>query len=374
MAKILLFANTDWYLFNFRLGLIKELRNQGHEIVLLSPPGNFHERLKENGFQWISFSLSRQGINPISETFTLWRLFRLYQQVKPDLVHHFTIKPVIYGSFAAHLLNIHGIINSITGLGHLFIDPGFITSLLRRLAKWLYRFSLHRTQVIFENPEDQNIFIQNKFITLEQSHLILGTGVDVDKFQPTQKTNNIPIVLFSSRLLATKGLIEYMDAIRILKQKGYKARFAIAGTTDPGNPASIPQGQLDAWQQSDLAEFWGWQDDMPTILAKTDIFCLPSYREGIPNALLEACACGLPIVTTDVPGCRDVVQHGVNGLLVAPREAQILAEALVTLLINPALRSTMGKASRQIALEKFSLSHIISQNLGVYAQAMNKHG
>jgi len=372
-VKIILFANTDWYLYNFRLTLAKELRKQGHEVILLSPPGDFHERLETQGFSWIPFPLSRQGINPFNELKTIWHLIRVYQQIHPDIVHHFTIKPVIYGSLAAHTLEVPGIINSITGLGHLFIDSGFITRILLKLAKWLYRFSLRRTQVIFENPEDRNIFIQNKFIQPEQANLILGTGVDTEKFQPAEKTNEIPLVLFSSRLLATKGLAEFMDAIRIIKQGGVKARFAVAGTLDPGNPASIRQEQLDSWKQETLAEWWGWQDDMPSTLANTDIFCLPSYREGVPNALLEACASGIPIVTTDVPGCRDVVRHGVNGLLVVPRDSPSLANALETLLTDPVLRSTMGKAGREIALEQFSLSHIISQNLGVYEQVHKKH-
>ena len=372
MAKIILFANTDWYLYNFRLKLASKLCEQGHELFLLSPPGDFHTRLREQGYQWIPFPLSRQGINPFNEIKTLVRLISIYKQIRPEIVHHFTIKPVIYGSIAAHILSISGIINSITGLGHLFIDSGFVTHMLRGLAKWLYRISLRGTQVIFENPEDRNTFIQNKFIEPEQSHLILGTGVDVNKFRPSEKGNSIPLVLFSSRLLMTKGLVEFMEAIEILHQKKLMARFAVAGTPDPGNPASISEAQLNLWKKSDLAEWWGWQDDMPAALAKTDIFCLPSYREGIPNALLEACASGLPIVTTDVPGCRDVVQHGVNGLLVPPRDANALASALEALLISPDRRITMGTAGRQLALNRFSLSHIISQNLEVYDQVMNK--
>jgi glycosyltransferase involved in cell wall biosynthesis len=366
MAKILLFANTDWYLYNFRLALIRHLRVQGHEIILLSPPGEFQDQLKAQGFAWMPFPLSRQGINPLKEIQTLVSLRRIYRQVKPDVVHHFTIKPVIYGSFIARRLKIPGIINSITGLGHVFIDPGIVTRVVRFFTAWMYRISLRGTQVIFENPTDRDIFIQNRFTTPAQTHLILGTGVDVEKFRPTEKSNAVPLVLFSSRLLATKGLFEFMDAIRILKAKGLNARFAIAGTPDPGNPASISQGQLDSWRHESLAELWGWQDDMPAALAQADIFCLPSYREGVPNALLEACASGLPIVTTDVPGCRDVVQHGVNGLLVPPQDGKSLAGALETLLNDATLRSTMGNAGRQIALEKFSHVHIISHNMAVY--------
>jgi len=370
--KVLLFANTDWYIYNFRIDLAKSLRAKGYEVVLLSPPGDYQNLLQENGFQWIPFPLSRQGINPLGELWTLWRLIRVYSRVKPDIVHHFTIKPVIYGSLSAHILGIKGIINSITGLGHIFIDTGFVTRIVRVLAKILYRTSLGQTQVIFENPEDRNSFIQNQLLQSEQSHLILGTGVDVKKFQPTPKNNDTPLVLFASRLLSTKGVLEFVEAAQLIKQKGLRARFAIAGTPDPGNPASISSEQIDLWRTSQAVEIWGWQSDMPITLAKADIFCLPSYREGVPNALLEACACGLPIVTTDVPGCRDVVKHKANGFLVPPRASQALAEAIEILLSDPTLRDKMGKTGRQIALENFSLDKIIEQTMMVYQKITSK--
>ena len=372
MPKILLFANTDWYLYNFRLILARELRRQGYEVVLLSPPGDFQNLLQENGFHWIPFPLSRQGINPFSELHTVWRLLHIYRQVKPVIVHHFTIKPVIYGSLAAHILGFRGIINSITGLGHLFIDTGFVTRVIRNLAKFLYRTSLNGTQVIFENPEDRNIFIHNRLLNPEQTNLIPGTGVDIKKFQPTTRTNTTPLVLFASRLLITKGVLEFIEASQLLKKKGLKIRFVIAGTPDPGNPASISPEQIEAWKQSDAVEVWGWQADMPSTLAQADIFCLPSYREGVPSALLEACASGLPIITTDVPGCRDVVTHGINGLLVPPQDPQALADAIGTLLTDPKRRDEMGKAGRQLALDKFSLEKIIDQTLTVYQKVLGK--
>ena len=366
MPKTILFANTDWYIYNFRLALAKELQSRGHEVLLLSPPGDFHEQLQTYGFRWISFPLSRQGTNPFSELQTLWRLICLYRREKPDILHHFTIKPVIYGSLAAHLLRIKGVVNSITGLGHLFIDPNLITRILRNFAKVLYRVSLHNTQVIFENPEDRNTFIQNRLLKPEQAHIILGTGVDVQKFQPSPNKKIPPLILFASRLLITKGLLEFVEAAKMLHKKGLRARFAIAGTPDPGNPASISSEQIDSWKKNGVVEVWGWQNNMQTALGKADIFCLPSYREGVPSALLEACASGLPIVATDVPGCRDVVTHGVNGLLVSPQDSDALADALERLLVDPNLRDKMGKMGRQIALEKFSLDKIIEQTLAVY--------
>jgi glycosyltransferase involved in cell wall biosynthesis len=189
--------------------------------------------------------------------------------------------------------------------------------------------------------------------------------VDVDKFRPTSKKNDPPIVLFSSRMLVTKGVLEYVEAIRILKGKGIMARFALAGKADPGNPASIPDEQIETWKQSNLVEWWGWQDNMPAALARTDIFCLPSYREGVPNALLEATACGLPIVTTDTPGCRDVVTNGVNGLLVPVKNPQAIAEALELLIMDPALRRRMGEAGRGIAVN-FSDIKVNRETLAVY--------
>jgi glycosyltransferase involved in cell wall biosynthesis len=366
MARILLFANTDWYLFNFRNALIQHLRASGHEIILLSPTGDFQTKLKEQGFEVHSFPISRQGLNPVDEIKTWIRLRRLYRQIKPDIVHHFTIKPVIYGSLAAHSLRIPGKINSITGLGHVFIDASFLTRLVRNIAIWLYRLSLRDTQVIFENPTDRDIFVQNKLLDLEQTHLIPGTGVDVEKFRPIEKSRSVPLILFSGRLLVTKGLFEFMDAIQILKAKGVNARFAIAGAPDPGNPATISEKQLELWRQAGIVEVWGWQENMPATLAQADIFCLPSYREGVPNALLEACASGLPIVTTNAPGCRDVVENNVNGLLVPVRNAQKLAEALERLINNPELRLLLGKQGREIALNKFSTFHINQQILAVY--------
>ena len=270
MSKIILFANTDWYIFNFRLALAKELRARGHEVILLSPPGDFHQHLQSSGFEWIPFTISRQGTNPFSELQTLWRSIRLYHRLKPDIIHQFTIKPVIYGSLSAHILGIKSIVNSITGLGHLFIDPGFITRVLRSFAKILYKLSLHRTQVIFENPEDRNTFIQNRFLKPEQTHLILGTGVDIKKFHPVPKENDLPLILFASRLLVTKGISEFVEAAKLLKQKGLKARFAIAGTPDPGNPASISPEQINTWERSGMVEMLGWQKDMPSMLAQTD--------------------------------------------------------------------------------------------------------
>jgi glycosyltransferase involved in cell wall biosynthesis len=371
MSKILFFANTDWYIYNFRLSLAQELRRKGHEVLLLSPPGNFHKFLQANGFQWMPFPLSRQGIKLFPELWTIWHLIRLYHGLRPDIVHHFTIKPVIYGSLAAHILRIPGIINSITGLGHLFIDTGARTRLLRTMVKVLYRITLRRTQAIFENPEDRDIFIQNQLLTAEQSHLIMGTGVDVEKFHPTAKSNGTPVVLFSSRMLVTKGLLEFTEATRLLKQKGINARFALAGRADPGNPASIPEEQLHAWKNSGLLEWWGWRDDMPSTLAQADVFCLPSYREGVPNALLEAAACGLPIVTTDVPGCRDVVTDGLNGLLVPVRNAPILAKALETLLSDARLRHQMGVAGREIAVNKFGLGKVNEETLMIYERFLS---
>ena len=372
MPKILLFANTDWYLYNFRLSLAKELRRQGYEVILLSPPGDFQKRLQENGFQWIPFPLSRQGTNPFSELYTVWRLVQIYRQAQPVIVHHFTIKPVIYGSLAAHVVGIKGIINSITGLGHLFIDPRFITRVIRGLAKILYRTSLRHTQVIFENPEDRDTFIQNRLLKPSQTKLILGTGVDTDKFQPTTKSQGVPLVLFSSRLLASKGILEFVEAAQRLKQTGANARFAIAGIPDPGNPASISLEHIQSWQRAGFVEVWGWQEDMPSVLSQADIFCLPSYREGVPSALLEACASGLSIVTTDVPGCRDVVTNGVSGLLVPPKDSQALAKAIEALLANSNLRTEMGKAGRRLAQEKFSLEKITEQTLNVYQKVLGR--
>jgi glycosyltransferase involved in cell wall biosynthesis len=373
-VKILLFANTDWYLYNFRLELAQTLRTNGHEVILVSPEGTFAIRLRELGFRWICFPMARRGLNPVVELSTIVRLFRLYLREKPDLVHHFTLKCVLYGSLACFLLKIHSVVNSVEGLGYVFTEGERQRPWLRGLIKLLYRLVLRPTWVIVLNSDDRHFFLKNHLVNPKRIVLIRSTGVDIRQFSPRPELKGISLVILPARLLWDKGVGEFVEAARQLRTAGLRARFALVGDSDNGNPASVQVAQLQAWEKEGVIEWWGWKGNMTDVYAEASIICLPSYyREGLPKTLIEAAACGRPIVTTDVPGCRDVVRHGENGLLVKTRDSYGLAQALKYLIKNPNIRVKMGASGRKIAEEEFSLELIIPQILAVYKSSiMNK--
>lgn len=369
--KAILFANTDWYLYNFRLAYAEFLQKQGWEVVFVSPDGEHVSKLIEAGFRHIPFEFSRKGINPLKENETIQRIKSLYEAEKPDLVHHFTIKCVIYGSLAAKESGIKAIVNSITGLGYMFLSNKPHVRVIREIVKHLYKKALPETQVIFENPDDRDLFIQMELVPEENTNIVLGTGIDTDRFVPEPPPNSVPLTILPARMIWDKGIREFVEAARMIHESGVKARFALIGNNDIGNPTCIPFDQLSQWQKEGNVEWWGWQDDVPTVISMCHIVCLPSYREGLPKILIEAAACGRPIITSDVPGCREVVKEGVNGYLVPAKNPSALKDALLKLINDPEGRLEMGKASREFAVNKFS-NDIINDNIySVYQKAIS---
>jgi glycosyltransferase involved in cell wall biosynthesis len=370
--RVLLFANTDWYLYNFRRDLAQALLRRGDEVILLSPPGEYAPRLQAMGFRWLAFPLARRGMNPLVELRSLGHLTRLYRREKPDLVHHFTIKCVLYGTLAARLAGVKGVVNSITGLGYIFLPGGAPKSILRAFVSLWYRAVLGGSRVIFENDDDRQAFLRFGFIRPADGNLIPGVGVDTQRFTPAPFPEGPPVVVLAARLLWDKGIGEFVEAARRLRAGGVRARFALAGRTDPGNPASIPDAQIEAWRDEGVVEWWGWIEDMANALVKANIVCLPSYREGLPTVLIEAAACGRPVIASNVPGCRETVAEGVNGLLVRAGEAESLAGAIRQLVLDAALCRRMGAAGRRMAEERFSSTVILDKILAVYMQAFTK--
>ncbi|MEW5940336.1 MAG: glycosyltransferase family 4 protein [Chloroflexota bacterium] len=370
--KIILFSNTSWSLYNFRLALAKDLQSRA-EVILLSPPDEYNPRLEAAGFRWIPFPMSRQGMNPFSELATVWRLVALYRRERPDLVHHFTIKCMIYGSLAARLAGVRGVVNTVTGLGYVFGQTDWRGRLLNSLVRAAYRFVLRGAQVIFQNPDDRAEFTRERLVDEAHATLIRGSGIDLSLYRPLPEPDGEPLVMLAARMLRDKGVGEFVEAARRLRTSGLRARFALVGDTDAGNPAAIPNGQLKAWQGEGAVEWWGWRDDMPAALAQAHIICLPSYyKEGLPRGLLEAAACARPIVTTDWPGCREAVRDGVNGFLVPPRDSSALAEALRTLIVDPALRARMGREGRRMAEEEFNIQRVNAATMDVYDKALRR--
>lgn len=367
-VKTLLFANTAWYLYNFRLPLAEALRANGYNVVLVSPGDEFSKRLTESGFRWIEFPFSRKGRNPFRELQTIFRLIPLYWREKPDFVHHFTIKCVLYGSLAAKMTGVRRVINSITGLGYLFIGESMGQKLIRPLIRILYRLALQDTQVVFQNVDDRGQFLSNRLATFEQTIIVRGSGVDVDRFVPTQEPKDRLQVLLPARMLWDKGVAEFVEAARILKHEFPEARFVLAGDTDPQYPAAVPESMLKEWQREGVIEWLGWQGNMPEVFAQSNIVCLPSYREGLPKTLIEAAACSRPLVAFDAPGSREVVLNGETGYLAKFKDVASLVDALRRLLKDPEKRQRMGTNARKLAESEFSTKRIIRETLEVYSK------
>lgn len=372
--KIILFANTAWYLYNFRLPLARALREKGHEVVMVSPPSEYGEKIRESGFRWQEFPFSRRGMHLASEAGTLVKLARLYRREKPDLVHHFTIKCVLYGSLAARFSRIRSIVNSVTGLGYVFINEKGVAGLIRRPVKLFYRLALAGTSVIFQNSDDRDYFVNAGLVKSEQTILIRGSGIELQKFSVTAEPVGESLVVLPGRMLFDKGVNEFVQAARILRGDGIAARFILVGDTDNDNPASLSTSQILEWEKEGVIEWWRWQNDMPAVYARSKVVCLPSYREGVPRTLLEAAACGRAMVATDVPGCREVVKDGVTGLLAPVKDSQILAEKLKLLLTDSSLRRKMARAARQKVEEEFSSERVIKETTAVYDSILDQRG
>lgn len=373
-GKVVLFANTDWYLYNFRRTLALALKEAGYEMLLISPPGRYGEKLRALGLRWEPLPMDRRSLNPFRELVLLNHLRRLFRRERPALVHGFTIKCAVYGSLAARLAGVPARVNAVAGLGYVFTSNDAKARMLRPVVRALLRLALDgdRARLILQNPDDVALFAKAGLVDAARVRLIPGSGVDCQRFAELARAPSGPPlkVLLAARLLWDKGVAEYTQAARQLRGQGRAIRFLLAGTPDPGNPAAVPQATVQAWVDEGLLEWLGHVDDMPALLATVDVVVLPSYREGLPKTLIEAAACGLPLVTTDVPGCREVVTDGVDGLLVQARDAASLAAAIARLHDDPALAERLGTAARAKALAEFDERIVIERTVAVYQELM----
>ncbi|MBS1210634.1 MAG: glycosyltransferase family 1 protein [Proteobacteria bacterium] len=369
--KIVLFANTDWFLYNFKLSLAQALRARGDEVILLSPPGEYGPRLHALGFRWEPLPVSRSGVNPLAELVVIRRISDLYRAWQPDLVHHFTIKCVIYGSFAARCVGVRGIVNSVTGLGFALLANSFKARLIRPVVLALYRLALRGTQVIFQNADNRDTLAGYGVLAKSGVQVIAGDGIDTTRFVPAAQPPDSPVVLMMARLLYSKGVADFVAAARGVREQLPEVRFLLAGAPDPGNPESVDESSLAAWRATGDVEFLGQRSDVLALNQSASVVVLASTQgEGIPRALLEGAACGVPMVATDVPGCRDLVVDGVTGLLVSPGAPAQLAAALLRLLRDAALRAQMGAAARARVEQTFSDQQVIAQTCAVYQSAL----
>jgi glycosyltransferase involved in cell wall biosynthesis len=375
--KIVFFANTDWYLYNFRLALALALRAKGHEVVMMSPTGDFGARFAAAGLRWIALPMQRRSLNPLNELILLIHIWKLLRKERPVLIHNFTIKCVVYGSLAALFAGVNARVNAVAGLGFVFVNESRLARMLRPMVSLLLRFVLNASgsRLILQNSDDVSLFTAAHLVSSKNIRLIRGSGVNTSLFQPnrvwvTAQSHSAPRVLLAARLLWDKGIGEFVEAARTLRDRGVNVICLLAGTPDPGNPASITAAELESWKSEGLVALLGQVGDMVGLLQSVQIAVLPSYREGLPKSLIEAAACGLPVITTNVPGCREVVAHGVTGLVVPVRDAASLARAIEQLCVDPQLAQQMGHAGRVKVLAEFDERIVVESTLRVYEELL----
>lgn len=378
--RLLFVVNTDWFFLSHRLALALAAKEAGFEVWVAAPDTGVGEQIRDHGLHYVPIGLSRSGTAWLKEIGALLGFVRLYRKVRPDIVHLLTIKPVLYGSLAARLYRKMPVVSAVTGTGYVFSENRK-GSALQKLVKTAYRIAFGKQQmrVIFQNAADLDFFVGNKLADSGKSILIRGSGVDTDQYSPRNTpaagpgANTDPVVLMACRMLWDKGVGEFAGAAARVKAKRPEVRFWLAGITDEDAPGSVPSKQLEAWQEQGLLEWLGHRNDMPALIAAASIVALPThYPEGVPRILIEAAASGKPIVTSDRPGCNDIVRHGLNGLLIPQRDPDALAGAILTLIDDREKMARFGTAGRELACGAFSQETVIAQTLAVYAGLIPK--
>lgn len=354
--KIIISINTSWNIFNFRLGLIKALQAKEHQILAVAPSDDYVSLLEQEGVECYSINLNSKGTN-IKEDLKLIRsYYNLFKELKPDLILSYTIKPNIYGNYAAKALGI-SVINNISGLGTLFIKKNLSTLIAYGLYKTAF---LKSDWVFFQNSEDQKLFQKKNLINPEKTSIIPGSGVNIEKFKTNRVENSGQAILFVGRLIGDKGIREFIEAAKLLIKENSNLRFKIVGELGYNNKTAVSKEELENWLRLPQIEYLGKVDNMKEVFEKVDIMVLPSYREGLSKSLIEACAMSLPIVTTNVPGCRDVVKDGYNGFLCEPKDSVGLANKMSALIKAPEKkRLEMGENARRTAVQKFDEKLVI---------------
>ena len=372
MARILFVVNSPDFFVSHRLPLGIAAVQAGHDVHVATAAGRGSAHILRNGMTFHALPLHRSSARPWEELFSVAALVRFYASLRPDLVHHVTIKPVLYGGLTSRLLRVPAVVHAVSGLGYVFISRGAAASARRAGVRAGYRLALRHPnmRVVFQNEDDRGAFLKERLVRREDTVIIRGSGVNLTTFAPVPEPSGPFTVLFPARMLVDKGVREVAEAARSLRAEGVRMRLVLAGPTDRGNPACVSEEELRGWEREGLVEWLGERDDMPALMRAAHVVCLPSYREGLPKALLEAAASGRAIVTTDAPGCREVTREGENGLLVPVRDAHAVARALRRLAESSELRARMGVRSRAIAEQEFSVEGVVRQTLAVYDELL----
>ncbi len=358
---IAIIINTTWNIYNFRLELLKALREEGYYVICIAPYDRYADLLKEEGFEYHHIEMDNKGTNPIEDLKLTYQYYKLFRKLKPNLVLAYTIKPNIYGSVVSRLLKIPTI-STITGLGTVFLN----NNLSSKLARWMYKKALVKNKVFFQNRSDMALFISNHIVKESQSDLISGSGINTEKFKtskPLPHQENVTFLMIS-RLLKDKGLIEYIEAIRLVKKEYPNTSFKLLGDLYTQNPSAIQEEELKSWIQEGIIEYLGYKDDVKSEIEKADIVVLPSYREGLSRVLLEAASLERPIITTNVPGCKDVVKDKKNGYLCHAKDINDLKDKMIDMISLPYKeRVKMGQYGREKVIQEFDKEIVIKKYL-----------
>lgn len=370
MRKVILSVNTSWNVVNFRSGLIKALRSCGYEVSVVAPKDDHSTKVTDLGCRYIAIEMDNSGMSPFRDLQLAWSYWRIIRQERPSVFIGFTIKPNIFGSASAHLNGVP-VINNISGLGTAFVRGGF----LRKIVQSLYRFALFRSRwVFFQNDDDRVLFVDEGIVREEQTLLLPGSGVNLEHFSPSvdeaPRLNGVVFILVA-RLLWDKGVGEFVEAARLVREKVPTARFQLLGFLDVENRTAVPRKSLEQWVDEGLVEYLGSTDDVRPFLQAADCVVLPSYREGTPRSLLEGGAMAKPLIATNVPGCKEVVDHAENGFLCRPKDAEDLASKMVEFAaMDYPSRISMGQKSRRKIEKQFSETIVIERYLSAIQQIL----
>lgn len=368
MKKLFIVVNHDWFFLSHRKGVAVAALKDGWDVTIVTcDTGRFGD-IRSLGLKAVNLPIDATGKNLMEESKTFLFLWRLYRKEKPDVVHHVGLKTILWGSLAARLTGIRGVVNAVSGLGVMF--SGEKRSLIAKAVMAVFRF-LHNSdgvRVIFQNHEDESLFLQGHIISKEQTVFIKGSGVDLKEFVYVPEPETPPLkVMFTARMVREKGVVVLAEAAEMLR-KDYEGKvvFLLCGKLSD-NPKAMKKEELEKLCDGRYIQWLGHRDDIKELLQQCHIVAFPSYyREGLPKSLIEACASGRPIVTCNSIGCKDVVDDGVNGFLVPVRDSDALADKLRILIEDKGLRIKMGKAAREKAEREFSLDKVVQKHLEIY--------
>tara|TARA_B100001248_G_scaffold48183_1_gene30832 strand:+ start:2307 stop:3467 length:1161 start_codon:yes stop_codon:yes gene_type:complete len=376
---ILIVSNCTWYLYNFRKELLRDLNEKGFKLILLSPIDKYYLEISHLFSKKENLFLVRGSENPILEIITLLNLFFIYSKYKPDLVHHFTIKPCIYGGIISRILGIKNTINHITGLGPSFYSRRIKINILNKILNPIYKFAFNNSSNnilnIFHNSSDRNTFFKKNITSLEQSIVIQGSGVNTDHYKKVASKKLLKKdiqILFPARIIKEKGIVELVNACNDLWYKNYKFTLNIAGEIDKQNKSHLNKGTIDNLLRSKNIIFHEKCNNMLEIYRNMDIVVLPSWREGLSKSILEAAAMSIPIITTNVPGCNDIIEHGYSGLLVDVKNKDMIREAIKIFLEDPKTAETLANNARKTVVKKFKLEIINKKILKIYDKFLSQ--